>query len=108
MKFIAGGLNGKYLRELAEQSIEKTEYVQAAIAYASGDPILLNSCFQNGIKLDFWGRYDETLPVSLPILKKFLDKVSIGDTPCNQLRYNKLCVLFSNQQRGCEKSNIQS
>ncbi len=77
MKLIAGGLNGRYLLEVHENAVRrKTEHVRAAVAYASGDPRLIRDCFQGGIRLSFWCRYDETVPVSTNILKRFLDRKS--------------------------------
>jgi hypothetical protein len=76
MKFIAGGLNGEYLSNLANQSIENTNEVLAAIAYASSDPYLFKICRNKQIKLRYWGRYDRFVPVATPILKIFLDTKS--------------------------------
>lgn len=76
MKLIAGGLNGRYLIEVHTNALRKTEHVKAAVAYASGDPQLIRDCFEKKIRLSFWGRYDETVPVSTNILKRFLDKKS--------------------------------
>lgn len=59
MKFIAGGLNGVYLQEIAEHAISKTQHVQIAVSYASNDPILFRICIENNIKVEFWCRYDQ-------------------------------------------------
>jgi len=76
MKLIAGGINGQYLLEIHSQSVEKTDGVKAAIAYANGNPSFFKDCRDRNIKLTFWGRYDQTVPVATPILKSFLDAKS--------------------------------
>ncbi len=72
MQLIAGSINGSYLKEILINSKKSTESVKAAIAYASGDPELLSYCLENNIKITLWCRYDHSIPVSLPILNKFL------------------------------------
>jgi HKD family nuclease len=76
MRFVGGGLNGVYMLEIHEQSIDKTDSLKIAVAYASGSPRLLEDCWKKKVKVMFWGRYDETNPVTLPILKTFLDRKS--------------------------------
>ncbi len=76
MSCCTSGLNGEYLRDILKDATGKTDNVKVAIAYASGNPELFQHCFVNNIKLTFWARYDETVPVTLPILKNFLDRRS--------------------------------
>jgi len=76
MELIAGKLNNKWLVTYLESSIDQADWVKAAIAYASGEPKLISFCFENNIRLDYWGRYDCSVPVATNILKKFLDKKS--------------------------------
>lgn len=76
MKFIAGGINGEYLKGIHLSAQNQTDSVKIAVAYASGDPEILKDNLNNNIKLTFWGRYDSTGPISTPILKRFLDKKS--------------------------------
>jgi len=76
MQFVAGGLNGVYLRAIHDKALKKADSVKIAVAYASGDPEILHDCWQQNIKVTFWGRYDETGPISLPILRTFLDRKS--------------------------------
>jgi hypothetical protein len=76
MQFIAGGLNGKFLLNILQNSLKITKSVYAAIAYASSDPLLFKECRNRGIRLKFWGRYDKSVPVTTSILKKFLDAKS--------------------------------
>lgn len=76
MKFIAGGINGEYLKGIHIASKGKTDSIKVAVAYASGDPELFKDNLQDNVKITFWGRYDSTVPISTPILKKFLDKKS--------------------------------
>lgn len=76
MRFIANKLNGTYLDEIHGNAIDNTSEVNLAIAYASGSPRILQDCLERSIKLSFWVRYDSTGPVSLSILRKFLDRQS--------------------------------
>lgn len=75
MKFVAGKMNGVYLENFLYDSAGKTEWVKAAIAYAT-DTKLLNFCFEKKIRITYFGRYDSSVPVSTTILKWFLDKQS--------------------------------
>lgn len=76
MEFVAGGLNGKYLLEIHTAALRVTDSVHAAVAYASSTPRLFEDCWENGIKLTFWGRYDSGIPVTTNIIKKFLERKS--------------------------------
>lgn len=76
MKLVVGGINGEYLKEIHSSSKGKTDNIKIAVAYASGDPEILTDSFNNGVRVTFWGRYDSTVPISPPILKKFLDNKS--------------------------------
>ena len=76
MKFVGGGINGVYLLGIHEQGMEKTDSLKIAVAYASGSPRILEDCWNKKIRVTFWGRYDDTNPVTLPILKTFLDRKS--------------------------------
>jgi len=73
MKFVAGGINGEYLKGIHISARNKTDSVKIAVAYASGDPDILKDNFNDNVRLTFWGRYDSTVPVSTNILKRFLD-----------------------------------
>lgn len=76
MKFIAGGINGEYLKGIHLASKGQTDSIKVAIAYASGDPEIFKDNLQYNVKITFWGRYDSTVPISTRILKRFLDKKS--------------------------------
>lgn len=74
MRFIAGGLNGHQLLELAERAHTeaKTDHVQAAIAYANNKPKLIDFCKEHRTYLEFWCLYDKSVPVNPLILEDFL------------------------------------
>lgn len=76
MRFVAGGLNGLYLLDIANKSVKHTKTVFAASAYASSDPTLFRVCRDNDIRLKFWGRYDASVPIATAILRNFLDRRS--------------------------------
>lgn len=78
MKFIAGAINGEFLLQIHEKAIHAAESVSAAIAYAAGEDRIIRDCLNNNIPLDYYGRYDGSAPVALPILKLFLDAKSPG------------------------------
>ncbi|MGQ2991178.1 MAG: phospholipase D family protein [Brevundimonas sp.] len=70
------GINGVYLRDIVQRAEAQTESVDAAVAYATTDDLLLNWCWANKIPLRFWGRFDEDIPVALPVLERFLARRS--------------------------------
>lgn len=76
MKLILGGINGNYLRNITLNAALETTEVLAAVAYANDASLLIDWCWDNKISLRFWGRLDDTVPVSVPILAKFLERKS--------------------------------
>lgn len=72
MKIIANGINGEYLKEILLNAPKDIEWVKAAVAYANGTPELIEHCVDNKVPLTFYGRMDESIPVSLNILERFL------------------------------------
>lgn len=78
MQLVAGAINGKYLLEIHERAMHRADAVKAAVAYAAGETRIIDDCLRNNVPLIFWGRFDASLPVALPILKRFLDAKSPG------------------------------
>jgi hypothetical protein len=76
MRLILNGINGRYLREIPDNAVNDTELVEAAVAYATNDAMLFDWCWDNQIPLRFWGRFDETVPIGLEILRSFLGRRS--------------------------------
>ena len=76
MKLILGSINGEYLRNITLNAAPETEIVFAAVAYAHSQSVLFDWCLENNIPLKFWGRYDHTVPIAVPILKTFLSRNS--------------------------------
>ncbi|MYH17433.1 MAG: phospholipase [Gammaproteobacteria bacterium] len=76
MRLILGGVNGHYLRYITDNFAEDTEEVWAAVAYATRSDLLFDWCSEHQIPLRFYGRLDDTVAVSWPILKSFLDRAS--------------------------------
>lgn len=73
MRFIANGINGKYLRDILPPPSAEVDCVMAAIAYGSNDEgHFLENCINNKYRLDIWMRYDHTVPVAIPLLRKLL------------------------------------
>lgn len=85
MKLILNGLNGSYLRDLLELAADKTERVDAAVAYATENDLLFSWCWDNSIPLRYWGRFDEQVPVSIPVLETFFSRRS-GRYTCKLVR----------------------
>lgn len=79
-RLILNGLNGRYLREICDNAVADCEQVEAAVAYASDERLLFEWCWKNGVPLKFWGRFDDTVPISPRILKTFLDRRSANFT----------------------------
>jgi hypothetical protein len=93
MRFIFNGINGRYLRDITENATQGTEFVEAAVAYATDASLLFDWCWTNDIPLRFWGRFDETVPVSVNILRNFLNRRSPTFT-CKLLRHFHAKVIW--------------
>ena len=52
------------------------DFVQAALAYGNDASTLIEKCLSNRRRLDIWMRYDHTVPVSPPLLRKLLSGAS--------------------------------
>ncbi len=85
MQLLLNGLNGNYLRNILLNAAEHTERVDAAVAYASDNGLLFDWCWDNKLPLRFWGRFDEEVPVSIPVLERFLSRRS-GRYVCKLVR----------------------
>jgi len=93
MRMILNGINGRYLREITENAPRETELVEAAVAYASDASLLFDWCWEKSIPLRYWGRFDETVPVGLNILKSFLARRSANFT-CKLLAHFHAKVIW--------------
>lgn len=93
MRLIMGGINGDYLRNITEQCVETTEEVLAAVAYALDDTLLFEWCWHRNIPLKFYGRLDDTVPVSVAILRDFLAKSS-PNFVCRLVQYHHAKVIW--------------
>lgn len=79
LELIAGLVNRRLLHNLTVKHTPECSEVKAAIAYADGTNMqLLESCLAEGKPLTFYGRYDDTAPVSSGVLKWFLEKKSLN------------------------------
>lgn len=77
MRFIAGPLNRQLLQNLLTEMIGECTRVRAAVAYASRDNMqLFDACVRHLKPLEFYGRYDHTVPVDPDVLKWFLNMAS--------------------------------
>lgn len=76
MRLIMGGINGHYLRNVTENCAQDTDEVLAAVAYATEASLLFDWCWQNNIAIKFYGRLDDGVAVSVPILTSFLNRKS--------------------------------
>ena len=82
MKLVANNINHTHLRDILPSLSEdvQIDYVLAAIAYgcSASDETqdLLGHALANKLRLDLWMRYDETVPVSVPFLKRLLKNLS--------------------------------
>jgi hypothetical protein len=93
MRMILNGINGRYLREITENMANGTEVVEAAVAYATDESLLFEYCWNRQIPLRYWGRFDETIPVNLGILRSFLARRSPNFT-CKLLRHFHAKVIW--------------
>lgn len=76
MKFIANALNGNFPSNILPSSDDEVDGVMAAIAYGSDSKYeysdFIGHCLANHYRLDIWMRYDHTVPVAVPLLKRLL------------------------------------
>jgi hypothetical protein len=76
MIFIANSINGTYLESVLPTEQDDVDGVLAAIAYGSNPTNqkhdFLAHCIKNRYRLDIWMRYDHTVPVAVPLLKRLL------------------------------------
>lgn len=93
MRLILNGINGHYLRNLTENCAPATEQVIAAVAYATDADILFEWCWKHNIPLRFYGRLDECVAVSVPILQKFLARKS-GRFVCSLVQRHHAKVIW--------------
>jgi hypothetical protein len=81
MELVLGERNRTRLSEVLKLAMEKTDYVEAAIAYVSDDQTLIKECFSKNVPLKLFGRYDYSQPVAYKILSWFLARNS-GNYVC--------------------------
>jgi hypothetical protein len=93
MRLILGQINGEYLRSVTDNHAEDTEEVLAAVAYATDSAVLFDWCWENQIPLRFYGRLDDRLAVSIPILSKFLGRKS-GNFVCRLVQHHHAKVIW--------------
>lgn len=93
MRLIMSGINGHYLRFITDNFASQTEEVLAAVAYATPSAILFDWCWQNKIPLKFYGRLDDEVAVSIPILSDFLKRQS-PDFTCRLVQHHHAKVIW--------------
>ena len=93
MKLILGGINGEYLRDITENAKDATEEVLAAVAYASEASLLFDWCRIREIPLRYYGRLDDSVAVTIAILKQFLEAKS-PDFVCKLVRHHHAKVIW--------------
>jgi hypothetical protein len=77
VRFVAGEVNQVRLQNLLSHSIDDCVRVRAAVAYAhTSNRQLFEACKSAGKALTYYGRYDDSLPVSVEILEWFLAEKS--------------------------------
>ena len=76
MEFIANALNGNFPSNILPSPDDEIDGVMAAIAYGSNfndeKSDFIGHCLANHYRLDIWMRYDHTVPVAVPLLKRLL------------------------------------
>lgn len=93
MRLIMSGINGNYLRNITENSVHDTEEVLAAVAYATDASLLFDWCWQHKIPLKFYGRLDDSVAVTIPILSTFLSKRS-ANFVCRLVQHHHAKVIW--------------
>ena len=76
MGLVIAQRNRSRIDEINHAAIKEAESVLAAVAYVTEDKTLIQQCFDFNVKLTLWGRYDDSQPVSILVLEKFLHRNS--------------------------------
>lgn len=78
MQLVGNAVNGVLLSNLlpAHDVLDDVDFVQAALAYGSSINTpkagLVGHCVESKLRLDLWMRYDESVPVAVPMLETLL------------------------------------
>lgn len=110
MKFIGNKLNNEYLETILPGPSVEVDAVKAAIAYGGGESKLLENCLKHKRRLDIWMRYDHTVPVKIPLLRKLLSHVG-QNIFCYQvpdILHAKVCILRQSCHRFSGKAATHS
>lgn len=82
MRFVANRINQTHLRDILPRLSNEVQVDQvlAAIAYGSSSNTeaedLVGHSYKNKLRLDLWMRYDEKVPVAIPLLKRLYKHLS--------------------------------
>ena len=93
MKLIMGGVNGHYLRNITENYAQDSDEVLAAVAYATDVQLLFEWCWTRRIPLKYYGRLDDGVAVSIPILNTFLKRKS-ANFVCRLVQHHHAKVIW--------------
>lgn len=75
MQLVAGALNNITLDALHAAHTPRASEILVAVAYADNWFVpFLQLAADHNIKLSFYGRYDTSHPVALPVIEWFLEK----------------------------------
>jgi len=76
MRFVANVLNRTHLTDMLPSKEDEVDGVLASIAYGSSSTNekddFIGHCVANRYRLDIWMRYDHTVPVAIPLLRRLL------------------------------------
>ena len=76
MYLVLNRINGRYFRDILENSVKTRSLWKRPSRMRLTTRLCFEWCWKNEISLKYWGRFDDTIPVSLPILKTFLSRRS--------------------------------
>ena len=93
MRLVMGGVNGHYLQNITLNCVGETEEVLAAVAYATDGSLLFDWCWEHRIPLKFYGRLDDSVPVTVRILEDFLTRRS-PDYVCRLVQHHHAKVIW--------------
>jgi hypothetical protein len=76
MRFVANVLNRTHLTDMLPSKDDEVDGVLASIAYGANSTNekddFIGHCVANRYRLDIWMRYDHTVPVAIPLLRRLL------------------------------------
>lgn len=71
MELVLDYQNPRILRRIIQNIPKETTFIKASIAYSTSD-FLLDKCIKGSIKLDWWGLFNQDMPIRKELINQIL------------------------------------